>query len=283
MGTYVVGDIHGCFDEWITLKNRIQRRDKEATFILVGDIVDRGPKVCEMLIWAMENITPDGRYQMVLGNHELEKMEWISLYFQTKLYYEQEEKKEFTLSMMQEDHYDFKKMCLLHEVTDEELYQIFLFFSSLPYYKQIYQVVAGKRRRFIVVHGGLPSSCINQDGSFKKRAIADYAHNPLLQRQSDARKHDIVWYRTNTKTADPNTYVVHGHTPTISDYCYLEGAIPGRIWTNPGNINVDCGITFRQAKKLMTGKTKLIQPGDLAAIRLEDMREFYLYGDCPGV
>ncbi|WP_155885994.1 metallophosphoesterase [Lachnospira multipara] len=44
MGHYVVGDIHGCFDEWITLKNNIEKIDEEACFILLGDIIDRGNK-----------------------------------------------------------------------------------------------------------------------------------------------------------------------------------------------------------------------------------------------
>lgn len=280
MGTYVVGDIHGCFDEWIYLKRKIEKRDKEAVFILVGDIVDRGPKVCDMLIWAMDHITEDGKYQMVIGNHELEKKEWIEEYFTAKMYYDQEMKEEFDLTMMRNDQYDFKQMCLLNEVTDEELYQIYLFLDSLPYYKQLEQNVEGKKRRFIIVHGGLPESCMNQDGSFKKRAIADYANNPAMQEMSEKRRHDIVWYRTNTGTSDANTYVIHGHTPTISEYCTLEGAHAGRIWTNPGNINVDCGITFRQARPLLNGKTKVVQPGDLAAIRLEDLKEFYVYGDC---
>ena len=39
MATYVVGDIHGCYDEWIALKDRIEGRDKQAKFILVGDIM----------------------------------------------------------------------------------------------------------------------------------------------------------------------------------------------------------------------------------------------------
>lgn len=278
MGTYIVGDIHGCYDEWMLLKNKIEKEDEEAVFILVGDIVDRGPKVCDMLIWAMDNITEDGKYQMVIGNHELEKLEWIIDYFEAKLYYE-EKGESFELNRMRPDQYDFKQMCMINEVTDEELYQIYLFFSSLPYYKQLYRNVDGHKTRFLVVHGGVPSSCLNRDGSFKKRAIADYDNNPYLQSQTNSRKHDIVWYRTNNGTGDKHTWVIHGHTPTISDYCYLEGAEPGKIWVNPGNINVDCGITFRRVKPLLGGKYKVLQEGNLAAVRLEDFAEYYAFDD----
>ena len=70
MGTYVVGDIHGCFGSWIKLKNKIEKQDSVARFILIGDIVDRGPEVCKMITWARKHITTDGKYQMILGNHE---------------------------------------------------------------------------------------------------------------------------------------------------------------------------------------------------------------------
>ena len=35
MATYVVGDIHGCFREWISLKSKIEALDQRAEFILV--------------------------------------------------------------------------------------------------------------------------------------------------------------------------------------------------------------------------------------------------------
>ena len=42
MGTYVVGDLHGCFDEWIAFKESIEEFDSGAVFFLLGDIIDRG-------------------------------------------------------------------------------------------------------------------------------------------------------------------------------------------------------------------------------------------------
>lgn len=73
MGSYAVGDIHGCFDEWIEFKNKIEYLDKSARFILVGDIVDRGPKENDMIGWALKNITKTGKYRMIIGNHEYDR------------------------------------------------------------------------------------------------------------------------------------------------------------------------------------------------------------------
>ena len=38
MGTYVVGDIHGCLSQWLAFKEKIEKRDEDARFILVGDL-----------------------------------------------------------------------------------------------------------------------------------------------------------------------------------------------------------------------------------------------------
>ncbi len=68
---YVIGDVHGCYEDFLLLKEKIEKRDPEATIILTGDFFDRGPEVWEMLGWAMENIRPGGKYQSVLGNDRL--------------------------------------------------------------------------------------------------------------------------------------------------------------------------------------------------------------------
>ena len=51
---YVIGDVHGCYDEMIALLQKIEERDSEAIIYFVGDFIDRGPKVWEVLEWAME-------------------------------------------------------------------------------------------------------------------------------------------------------------------------------------------------------------------------------------
>ena len=73
MGIYAIGDIHGCFDEWIDFKERIEKMDESAQFILIGDIVDRGPKENDMIGWALKNITKTGKYRMLIGNHEYDR------------------------------------------------------------------------------------------------------------------------------------------------------------------------------------------------------------------
>ena len=77
---YCIGDIHGCFDEMLLLIQKIENTDKDAEFIFLGDFIDRGPKVWETVNWAMENITKDGKYRSVRGNHEQLAIEWMNNY-----------------------------------------------------------------------------------------------------------------------------------------------------------------------------------------------------------
>ena len=58
------------------------------------------------------------------------------------------------------------------------------------------------------------------------------------------------------------TILVHGHTPTVDGYS------KGRIEFGKKYINVDCGCVYRKQG---------FKEANLAAIRLEDLEEFYLY------
>ena len=76
MGTYVIGDLHGCYQQWIDFKDHIEEIDIDAKFILIGDILDRGPSVRRLLGWCRLNISANGKYQMIMGNHEYEQINW---------------------------------------------------------------------------------------------------------------------------------------------------------------------------------------------------------------
>ena len=67
MSTYVIGDVHGCFDQFIRLLKKIGYDNQKDKIILTGDLVNRGPKSLDVLNYCMadKNITT------VLGNHDL--------------------------------------------------------------------------------------------------------------------------------------------------------------------------------------------------------------------
>lgn len=264
MSTYAVGDIHGCFDEWMQLKNRIEAQDSEARFILVGDIIDRGSQVYEMLDWAMSNITSDGKYQMIMGNHEEEKILWLERYFE----YKQERHTSISIHDMDLDNYNFHEMCVHHDLSDQQLMNILNWLKGLEYYKEVCVNMKKGKQRFMIVHAFLPVQCMNKDESFSKRSIR-MCKDPIKAYTVEELRSEIVWFRNYYGYNFKKIIVVHGHTPTISSKCIVLGAEAGKVWYHKNDINIDCGLVFRDENAY--------KEANLAAVRLEDLEEIYLY------
>lgn len=79
MSTYVISDIHGCFDEFQQMLDNINFSSGDRLF-LAGDHIDRGPKSYEMLRW-LEHL-PDNVIA-IRGNHDEEFASCIDLMRQT--------------------------------------------------------------------------------------------------------------------------------------------------------------------------------------------------------
>ena len=163
MGTYIVGDLHGCYSEWMQLKNKIESQDKDATFILVGDIIDRGTETYQLVKWAMENITPDGKYQMVIGNHEKEKIDWINTNKEYIKHNTKEELNSINIVKNYPDRYDLFEQIDSATHSEQETCDFIMEFvdwiKTLSYIKDI--VV--NNQRFIIVHANIPYYIINED------------------------------------------------------------------------------------------------------------------------
>lgn len=68
MATWVIGDVHGCWQTLQALLERIEWQPGRDRLWLVGDLVNRGPSSLEVLRWAHEH---RDRLVVVLGNHDL--------------------------------------------------------------------------------------------------------------------------------------------------------------------------------------------------------------------
>ena len=80
--TFIVGDAHGCFQEFLELLEKVNYKPETHRLILVGDIINRGPFSFKMLKWVRDNPV-----EMVRGNHEqaflscIEKNKWPIPFF----------------------------------------------------------------------------------------------------------------------------------------------------------------------------------------------------------
>ena len=66
MATYVIGDVHGCYDGLMGLLELINFKNDDH-LILLGDLINKGPDSTAVVDWVMQQSNCD----VVLGNHDL--------------------------------------------------------------------------------------------------------------------------------------------------------------------------------------------------------------------
>ena len=179
---YCVSDIHGCFDEFMELLEKIEFKPEDTLYML-GDAIDRGKNTikCLMYIMRAKNI------HMLRGNHEDMMMKSVILRDEDEidnwLYYNGGD-------------------VTLREFLNcqpEEMQEILAFLSSLPCY---YQVKVNERS-FILVHAGIKLNT-------RLRTSASVAE--IMEKQS---LDDMLWIREEfyrRKGVAGNT-IIFGHTP----------------------------------------------------------------------
>ncbi len=242
MSTYVVSDIHGEYDKFIRLLDKINLRTDDTIYIL-GDVLDRGPNPIKTLhkIMEMPNAIP------IVGNHELMALDCLEF-----LCKEITEKSISELSSEMMDNivtwdYNGSRTTLeeFSKLSDEEKLEVVDFIKEFSIYEEVEICCAdGVDRTFLLVHAGLGDYMPDKD-------IDDYS------------LYDLVWtrgdYETQLYPDRENFYVIMGHTPTqLID----TNPNPGYIYREANQIVIDCGAHFKG--------------GRLAAICLETDEEFYV-------
>ena len=276
MSTYVMSDIHGCYTEYMEMLEKIKFDPKKDEVIIAGDIVDRGPENLEMLRY-MES-EPES-VTFLMGNHDYDFIgycrgveimcdkgdgEWCNpseAYLYRKNYKPSEayhNKKYY--DYFSDDYGTVKKLITGY---DELMAEDFTHWKQLmcefPYYAK--RTING--RNYIIVHAGyIDETDFHLDLSFSyPRGINEF----YIWARDDA----IIYGGAKDST------IVFGHTPTIfpSEIFYSGG----RVWydENPKKncrfFNIDCGLVY--------GKYDGVHNANLACIRLDDEKVFYLYGD----
>lgn len=75
MSTYAIGDVHGCFSQFLRLLKKIKYNQGQDKIILTGDLVNRGAESLAMINFCMDNPS----VQTVLGNHDLYLLYLLSI------------------------------------------------------------------------------------------------------------------------------------------------------------------------------------------------------------
>lgn len=217
--TYTISDIHGQFDAFMEMLNKIKFKDSDMMYI-IGDVIDRGPKSVETLQYIMKQ----KNMVMLAGNHE-----YMAVLCLNNLL------KEITQDVVDDLENGELMGCLeewqmngggktlkdLLALDKNSIVEIYNCLVKLKIYKEL--EVGDKK--IILVHAGL--------GNFdENKKLKDYNIMELVWDRMDYEK---VYYK--------DKYIITGHTPTQ----FIEGnENPGYIYINGMNIDIDCGCSMKE-------------------------------------
>lgn len=212
--TYVMSDIHGNYNKYLEMLEKINFSEEDTLYIL-GDMIDRSGQSAELLIdvFNRDNVFP------LMGNHEMMAIEVLELVLQEVI----------TVNIKD---LDFRSILLVQNwmsnggsTTVESFKRLpvkdrdFLLekMKTLPLYKDI----RVGDNRFILVHAGL--------GNFEKvKPLSGYTKDELLCQMNNYERYF---------DDDEKTYIVSGHK-SLNSYGEPE------IMFKNNHIAIDCGSYF---------------------------------------
>ena len=207
--TYVMSDLHGCYDKYVQMLEKIQFGEGDTLYIL-GDVIDRGEGGIAILQDMMErkNVIP------IIGNHEslaLSSLKHIrdgvpeAVLLQTKAY---------CMWMLSDGE---PTAAAFRALPKEAQTALIDYIEGFSIYKEI--TVGG--RRFHLSHT-LPDYHPGQD-----------IHNKSFL--------EFIWGEPDhTQSYGDNARFITGHTPTH----LIDPAFFGKIWQGCGHIALDCAAAW---------------------------------------
>ncbi len=133
MATYCISDIHGEYDRYIAMLEKIGFCDSDTLYVL-GDVIDRGPDGIKVI----SDIMTRDNVQMLLGNHEQMCLDTLGLM------------PEYGARRLWQSNGGGKtRSRLLYVCTPVQRGRILRYMAALPEYADI----TVKGRRFHLVHG----------------------------------------------------------------------------------------------------------------------------------
>ena len=205
--TYVISDIHGCYDKYIKMLDLINFSDGDTLYVL-GDVIDRGPDGIKILFDMMKrkNVIP------IIGNHE-----------------------SMALGVMRISSNG------LTDVSFKNAYITWMYNGGEPTLKAFMSLDAAQRRQ---IRSYIDTFMIYATVTFGGRNFHLSHTLPEYDLQRDI--HDVtylefIWGEPDYDTVyDENTLFVTGHTPTG----LIDPVYEGKIYIKNNHIAIDCGAVF---------------------------------------
>ncbi|MBR2336310.1 MAG: metallophosphoesterase [Clostridia bacterium] len=211
--TYAIANIHGDYDSFVKMLEKIKFSDDDVMFIL-GDIVDYGEKTAELLcdLSVRFNVYP------IIGEHDAKAYKLL-MGFDEMLKNGTTPDEDYVTEMTEWMQDGGKETLDAFRSLDDDMKE-----GILDYLAEFvpYETVNCGGKDYVLVHAGI------EDFSPDKELDA-YDESAFIGESIDM---DKKYFE--------NAILVVGHIPTEQ----LEGAIEGKIFRKGNNIAIDCGNVF---------------------------------------
>ena len=215
---YVISDIHGCYDQFRALTERIGIRTSDTLYIL-GDCVDKGPEPVRVLrdLAARDNVA------VLMGNHDAAALKVLrglpegvnEMNFRSLL--PREDRLPYIFWMRDGGRITAEQFMALPGAERERLLDFMG--SFLPWA----ETEAGGRH-YVMVHAGI-------HGFAPDRPMSSYSMNDLILHRADYGRRYFT---------EPDRILVTGHTPTFT----IRSDGQSLVYREQGHLAVDCGCVY---------------------------------------
>lgn len=205
---YVMSDLHGCYEKYLSMLEKIQFRESDTLYIL-GDVVDRGNGGIKILQDMMQrkNVIP------IRGNHD---------------YYAG-----FMLQMIKLPEKEFKEI--------EEDFKLWLYDGGESTYRAFIELSPEEQKeiiRFLCNFSDFQELQVAGNSFFMAHTVPE---KERMLHFEDIEMEDLLFGTAEyDKVYFPDKYIVTGHTPTQ----LIDDRYAGRIYKKNNHIVVDCGAVF---------------------------------------
>lgn len=211
---FVIGDIHGEYD---LLEKQLQHvDDTQYQLVLLGDLIDRGPKVKQTIETVMVLVKEKGAV-CLKGNHEDIFLRWLNDPEEKMDWYRRNGGQATLEDLLGKDVFRENSPVQLAQKIREQYPHIIAFFEQLPLFYETSDVIC--------VHAGVDLE------------LDDW-------RQTSER--DFLWIRDEFHQAKNTTTktIIFGHTPVQTLY---QDEYTIDMWLSDNKIGLDGGAVYERA------------------------------------
>lgn len=218
---YVMSDIHGEYDKFIEMLNKIEF-SKEDTLYILGDVLDRGDKPLDII----EYIIGHNNIELLRGNHEQMFLNWYRGKDDCWVRY--------NIGYTTVKQIENKQLEVFYDYT-KGLYDYLI-------KTKLYKILEVNNKKFILIHAGLyyPENYKNMD-------IETFMNNQNYE--------SMLWnnYNIYYNNSFKDYITIQGHTTVQSIREELEDVFNNnlhnyKIINRGNNIYIDCGACFEDGK-----------------------------------